>query len=314
MSVVAIAGGTGGLGRTITEAIASTRKHSVFVLSRKKTTIFDSLLNVTLLIVDYNSIDSLTIVLKEHGIDTIISTMQVGNEDSSNSQLNLIDAAEKSGTVKRFAPSEFGIDCMEARKINFAFPFAAYRIAAIDKLRVTSLEYTSFLTGVFLDYFGMPHAPTYLSGFSIIVDVVNMKAAIPGEGNTPIVFTYTADVATFVAASLDLAAWPKKSVIAGDKITSNQLVGLVEKARGRKVDLVHDSLQDLRAGKITELPSNIPLYSFMPKPVLEGMLISFAMAMEVGLVDIEGKTLNEMLPDVKAMSVDVFLQNFWGGK
>ena len=116
---------------------------------------------------------------------------------------------------------------------NFAFPFATYKIAAIDKLRVTSLEYTSFLTGVFLDYFGMPHAPTYLSGLSIIVDVVNMKAAIPGKGNTPIVFTYTADVATFVAASLDLAAWPEKSVIAGDKITSNQLVGLVEKARGK---------------------------------------------------------------------------------
>lgn len=72
---------------------------------------------MTLLIVDYTSIDSLTIVLKEHFIDTIISTMQVGNEESSNSQLNLIDAAEKSGTVKRFAPSEFGIDCMEARKM-----------------------------------------------------------------------------------------------------------------------------------------------------------------------------------------------------
>ena len=80
------------------------------------------------------------------------------------------------------------------------------------------------------------------------------------------------------------------------------------------MDLVHDSLQDLRAGKITELPSNIPLYSFLPKPVLEGILISFAMAMEVGLFNFEGKSLNEMLPDVKAMSADVFLQNFWGGK
>jgi NAD dependent epimerase/dehydratase family enzyme len=35
MVVVAISGGTGGLGRTITEAIAATEKHKVFVLSRK---------------------------------------------------------------------------------------------------------------------------------------------------------------------------------------------------------------------------------------------------------------------------------------
>ena len=32
---VAIAGGTGGLGRTLTEAIAETGKHQVYVLSRK---------------------------------------------------------------------------------------------------------------------------------------------------------------------------------------------------------------------------------------------------------------------------------------
>lgn len=34
MTVVAIAGGTGDLGRTIVEAIAKTGKHTVYVLSR----------------------------------------------------------------------------------------------------------------------------------------------------------------------------------------------------------------------------------------------------------------------------------------
>lgn len=116
---------------------------------------------------------------------------------------------------------------------NFPFPFAAYKVAAVEKLRATSLEYAVFITGQFLDYFGMPHAPTYLPSLSVIVDVENMKAAIPGEGNTPIVFTYTADVAKFVAASLDLPKWPQRSVIVGDRITANQLVNLVEKARGK---------------------------------------------------------------------------------
>ena len=32
---VAVAGGTGGLGRTVVEAIIASKKHDVFVLSRK---------------------------------------------------------------------------------------------------------------------------------------------------------------------------------------------------------------------------------------------------------------------------------------
>jgi hypothetical protein len=162
-----------------------------------------------------------------------------------------------------------------------------------------------------------------------------MKAAIPGEGNTPIVFTYTTDVAKFVAASLELPKWPQRSVIAGDKITANQLVSLVEKVRGKvyqymatniedlrfnprgigsKVDIVHDSVQDLKAGKNTELPSNIPRYVFFPKPFLEGLVRVFGIAIEEGLFDIKGKVLNDMLPDVKPMSVEDFLQTYWGGK
>ena len=116
---------------------------------------------------------------------------------------------------------------------NFPFPFAGYKVAAIEKLRATSLAHTIFITGQFLDYFGMPHVPTYLPGISVVVDVENMKAAIPRDGNTPIVFTYTVDVAKFVAASLELPKWPQRSVIVGDRITANQLVSLVEKVRGK---------------------------------------------------------------------------------
>jgi hypothetical protein len=67
--------------------------------------------------VDYTSVDALSKALKEYDIDTIISTMHIGSDEGSKSQLNLIEAAEKSGTVKRFAPSEFGVDYVEARKM-----------------------------------------------------------------------------------------------------------------------------------------------------------------------------------------------------
>src|SRR5258708_6679779 len=134
MVVVGTAGGTGGLGRTITEAIEATRKHSVFVCLRRhaaifhschelcntndtahanqSTNIFDSLPNVTPLTADYTSVDDLDTVLREHAVDTI-STLQIQNDESSKSQLRLIEAAEKSRTVKRSAPSKFGVDYMD---------------------------------------------------------------------------------------------------------------------------------------------------------------------------------------------------------
>ena len=74
-----------------------------------------------------------------------------------------------------------------------------------------------------------------MQGISVIVDVENMRAAIPGEGNTPMIFTHTADIAKFMAASLDLPKWPRRCVIVGDRITANRLVSLVEKARGKSI-------------------------------------------------------------------------------
>ncbi|CZR69440.1 uncharacterized protein PAC_19340 [Phialocephala subalpina] len=212
--------------------------------------------------------------------------LQILGDETSNSLLNLIEAASKSGTLKRFAPSEFGVD-------GLPFPFTAFKVAAIEKLRATpSLEYAIFITGFFLDFYGMPHAPTYMPGVSVIVDVENMKAAIPGEGNTPTVFTYTKDVAEFIAASLDLPKWRQRSIIA----------------------VVHDSPQDLRARKNTELASNIPRYEFFPKNSLVGLVLVFGIAMEEGLFDFKGQSLNEMLPEIKSMSVEVFLQTYWGSK
>jgi hypothetical protein len=39
------------------------------------------------------------------------------SEEASKSQLNLIDGAARSTTVRRFAPSEFGIDYLEAARL-----------------------------------------------------------------------------------------------------------------------------------------------------------------------------------------------------
>lgn len=46
-------------------------------------------------------------MLEGHNVDTIITTIGLISEKTSQSQLNLIEAAELSPTTQRFIPSEF---------------------------------------------------------------------------------------------------------------------------------------------------------------------------------------------------------------
>lgn len=94
------------------------------------------------------------------------------------------------------------------------------------------LEWTLFYTGFFMDYFGMPSLPSYLTPLVVLIDIPGNMAAIPGDGNKPVTFTHTSDVGKFVAASVDLEEWDHVSVVIGDKMTMNEAVKLAEEAKG----------------------------------------------------------------------------------
>lgn len=59
--------------------------------------------------VDYNEVDSLKQVLESNNIEVVISALMVGDEVASQSQINLIKAADKSSTTKKIVLSEWGI-------------------------------------------------------------------------------------------------------------------------------------------------------------------------------------------------------------
>lgn len=82
---------------------------------------------------------------------------------------------------------------------------------------------------MFLDYYDPQGDYQPLAFF---VDITHNCAAIPGDGNTPIVFTHTSDVAKFVVASLELDQWPGESYVIGDKVTLTEFVELAETAKG----------------------------------------------------------------------------------
>jgi hypothetical protein len=66
--------------------------------------------------VDYSDIDNIAGVLRSNNVEVVLSTIGILFEDTHISQMNLIDGAERSGTVKRFAPSEFAVDYVAAIK------------------------------------------------------------------------------------------------------------------------------------------------------------------------------------------------------
>ncbi|OAF62147.1 hypothetical protein VC83_01439 [Pseudogymnoascus destructans] len=182
---VAVAGGTSGLGRLVVDAIVATKKHDVFVLSRKESDVFASKPNVKLFAVNYAVPATITAVLEKNRVGTVISCLHLNSKEASDVQLNLIEGVGK--TVERFAPSKFGLDYLEVARVDFEFHAIEFKVIAVNKLKeFPSLTYTRFITGTFMDFFG-PLPNLLINVASLIIKPRNRKAAILGDGSATIV-------------------------------------------------------------------------------------------------------------------------------
>ncbi|KAE8372283.1 NAD(P)-binding protein [Aspergillus bertholletiae] len=310
MAVIAVAGGTGKLGRAIVEALKSTTSHNIKILARKPNDELSSEIGIPVIPADYSNVESLRNLLDDHQIDTVISTVTLSDDDTSQSQLNLIDAAGQSSTTKRFIPSEFGIPYTEEHAA--LFPVVKGKLAALQRLQSSGLEYTLVTNGFFMDYYGLPKVKSYLQPFVFAVDMANNMAAIPGLGNTPVVFTHTFDVAKFVAALTNLTDWPKRSTIIGDKKTWNEVVCIAEVAKGIKFNVTHDSLEKLSSFQVTELPSHLSMYPFLPKETLQYILAIFGRWTANGDFNLdESDILNKRFPEIKARTIREVMEPGW---
>jgi uncharacterized protein YbjT (DUF2867 family) len=307
MSVIAVAGGTGNLGRAIVDALVSEGKHTTVVLARQASASKEKEIGTRILAVNYGDIDALTTILETNKVEVVISTIDV--TQGAESEHALIQAAAKSSVTKRYIPSSWGIKYSE--RMATYFPIAKLKIGTVQALEATSLEYTTVINGYFLDYF-VPKVKSYMPPMAFVLDIANNFAAIPGSGDVPVVLTHTFDIARFVAALVAQPKWEKESYIVGDRVTWNEFVRLAEEAKGTKFTVVHDSLEKLRAGQITELPSHPSLYPFFPKPMLQGFFAAFGIGSEEGEFDLRpAHSLNDDFPDIKPRTVKELLSEAW---
>ncbi|WAO87485.1 NmrA domain-containing protein [Fusarium falciforme] len=297
-STVAVAGGTGGLGRALIEAILADGKFDVVILARKYDEEKEKQIGARILQVDYTNIEALTKVLEDL---------------STEPEFNLIAAADKSTPTKRYVGNVWGVDYTD-EFVNRSPLFQA-KHAVTDALDSTSLEHTVWYTGYFADYYLMPHAKSYLNMMTAVVDMANNTAAIPGSGNVPVVFTYTQDVARYVAASLTLPRWSSRTWLVGDKVTWNEVVALAESAKGVKFNVTYDSVETMKAGRVTALPSHLQMRAFIPQEVLEGILSLYGLLFEAGVFDLNPEhTIRQDFPEIKVKTFKELITEAWGRK
>lgn len=111
-------------------------------------------------------------------------------------------------------------------------PSVRMKLAAAAELRKSDLEHTIFYPGFLLDYYTGPSIKSYMSPLVVVIDMEKNVAAIPGSGDTPVVFTHSLDIGRYVDAALDLEKWDPSYRIIGDRITWNRFVAAAQAAKG----------------------------------------------------------------------------------
>ena len=81
-----------------------------------------------------------------------------------------------------------------------------------------------------------------------------------------------------------------------------------------KFDVVHDSLQDSRAGKVTEIPAYRPIYEVFPKEFLLEMMARFGVAMVTGAFAFEGDLFNQKHSEIQTTKMCAFIKTHWSGR
>ncbi|KAI0460293.1 NAD(P)-binding protein [Xylaria acuta] len=311
MPVIAVAGGTGGIGRTIVEAILATGKHKVKILSRQPNPELEASIGATILAVDYSNIEALTQVLEDNNIHTLISALTFNAQGGVPPEVELVLAADASKTTKRYVANNWGVPIHDGDDLRM--PPIAPKVKALAALKqAKDLEFTSFYTGVFLDYWFAPAIKSHMKPAIMVLDIFNAAAAIPGSGDTPIAFTHTSDVAKYVAAALDLEKWEPGYNLSADKVTWNEFLALVENVRGTKFKVAYDDLEKLKAGQVTELPAQVDADLFGAGDTYRKYLAVGHVLMASGEFDFnEGRSAKDAFPGIEPKTVKSLLEEAW---
>ncbi|CAI0651643.1 unnamed protein product [Colletotrichum noveboracense] len=292
--VVAIAGGTGDVGRTIVDQLVRSGKD--FIVPSPPSTS-----RPTFVAINYDDIQEASKTLEAYNVDTILSALNIEgpSEQSCRSVTGHTEIHPK-----RFC----GICAVGTVEDAMTGP----GLRAAKALAKAELVFTRVASGMFMDYFGLPNIPSHLRPFRWGLNVPARKAAIPGNGNEQFSVTYSKDLARFLDRLPDETSWPEWSIISGTDTCMNELVSLAEKVTGDKFDVVYDPVEDVQKGRATPVFEDGASYGGMDSALMAAML-GLSIAQNEMLLPKDGR-LNQKFPDIQPVSVERFMAEAWAKK
>ncbi|KAJ4865579.1 NAD(P)H-binding domain-containing protein [Trichoderma breve] len=314
---IALAGGSGGVGREILDALLETGKHNISVISRKENNIPELESRVSWVVADYTDTGRLADLLQ--GVDTVLSFIVVAQDKGNQSQRNLIDACVKAG-VRRFAPSDW------AGASTNGLPWYAGKTAIEQYLKKINqeskvLEYCCFRPGMLMNYLAFPQKTTkYADIWGIHIDMEHRRAIILGDAKNPGYFSMTTmdDVAKVVAKAVEYeGVWPEVGGIRGDNISQQELIALGEKIRGGRFAVETIKSVQARAGRLTATWHPKMEHPTVPEELRESSAKIFTaktiVSVYQGSWEVSGEW-NKIFPDYKFTTIQEFLEKWWADK
>ncbi|URD72731.1 Isoflavone reductase [Musa troglodytarum] len=218
-----------------------------------------------------------------------------------NDQTKIIDAIKDAGGhIKRFLPSEFGVDvdrnnAVEPAKSTFVIKAQIRRAAEASGIPYTFVS-SNFFAGYFLPALGQAEA----------TDLPTDKVVILGDGNPKAIFLNEDDIGTYTIKAVDdprtlnrvLYLRPPANIL-----SHNELVSLWEKKTGKTFERVYvPEEQVLKQIQEAPLPVNV---------MLALCHSAFVKGDHVFNIDPSfGVEASELYPDVKYTTVDEYLNRF----
>ncbi|TPX34060.1 hypothetical protein SmJEL517_g03233 [Synchytrium microbalum] len=210
---IVVLGGTGLLGKPVVQELAHAG-FSVTLFSRKAEAHAPK--GVHVVKID-NPTDISELTQKLKGIDAVVSLL--GFPAGVEAQTAAIIASKGAG-VKRFVPSEFGL---EHSTLNS--PVFAGKDAAVEEIKKAGLEWTAIAAGLFVD--------TSFSPF-LMINAADGTAKVVADTATPVAYTSLKDVGKVVAGTLKSKAAANRIVkVASEYLSDKKAIELLEKTTGK---------------------------------------------------------------------------------
>ncbi|OIW13281.1 hypothetical protein TanjilG_25760 [Lupinus angustifolius] len=299
-SRILVFGGTGYIGKYIVKA-SITLGHPTLVYTRplnsqtphSKTQICNEFNSMGVILVQGElEHDQIVEVVKK--VDIVICALAYPQLEE---QLKIIDAIKVTRNIKRFLPSEFGV---EEDRVNPLPPFQEF----LNKKRIIRRE---------IEASGIPY--TFVSASCCGAYFVNIllrpyekvhNISVYGNGETKAILNYEEDIAMYTIKVANDPRTCNRIVLyrpSKNIITQNELISLWEQKSGQNfhMDFVPEE-EIIKLSKTLPPPQDIPI-SILHSIFVRGDLVNF----EIGEEDLEA---SQLYPDYNYTSIDQLLDIF----